>query len=136
MAISNNELSTYGMGAKHSTAASEIKRKTTTLDLDIGQVKFATQKGEASVLATDSSISITNKSNGIVVNSIGTVVDGLFHIGRQPSDVRISTFWTFNNELLTTLPSTIYTPIPVLVYKEPAAVKHLAAFMSLVSSLV
>lgn len=91
--------------------------------------------GNAQIHITPQEMSITNGSNGLVVNNYGSVIDGKVHFGRTPSDVRIGSFWTFNDELLTTLPSTTYTPIPVLKYSEPPYVKWLQKFSQFVSGL-
>lgn len=135
MAIKNSEFSTFGMTANTPSSADRVKKMETELDTISGEVKFGSPEGKANVVATKESISMTNTGNGIVINAVGTVIDGLFHMGRQPSDIRVSTFWTLNNELLTGLPSTTYTPIPVLVYKEPATVKFLASLMKFCGTL-
>jgi len=134
MAITNNEFTTNSMSSGTPSSSDQIKKINTELSIENGDVKFGTLQGKASLVASDDQLALTNTGNGMVINAIGTVVDGLFHIGRQPSDIRISTFWTFNNELLTCLPSTTYTPIPVLVYKEPATVKFVAALAKVLSS--
>jgi hypothetical protein len=55
-----------------------------------------------------------------MINERGTVVCNPLHIATDPSTTRINSFWVINDEIMTGLPSTIYTPMPLLKYKRPA----------------
>ena len=94
-------------------------------DVNIGldNKKFSTLDGTAEMLVSDDNIQITNQGNGYIACSYGNIIKGSTHLTETPSNIRINGFWVLNDELLTTLPSTIYTPIPVLVYKESPYVK-------------
>lgn len=85
--------------------------------------KISILNGTAEVLVQEKSIHITQVENGIIISDYGTIIKGKTHLADTPSNIRINGFWVFNDDLLTTLPSTIYTPIPVLKYKESPYVK-------------
>jgi hypothetical protein len=85
--------------------------------------RFSTLNGQAEVLIQDKAIHMTNSSNGVVVYEHGVVTKGAQHLAETPSGIRINGFWVLNDDLLTTLPSTTYTPIPVLKYKASNYVK-------------
>lgn len=108
---------------------------TDEVDTSIDERKISSRDGTAQILVSPEEITITNKSNGIIVNQYGTTIDGLIHLGKEPGDIRISGFWVLNNELLTTLPSTTYTPISVLKYKEPPYIKWAQRMFKIVSKL-
>jgi hypothetical protein len=96
-----------------------------------------TRKGSAEIYLQEEQINITvGGSNGVIINENGSTFDGKVHLAQDPNNIRIGGFWCFNNELLTCLPSTIYTPIPTLVYDEPGAVAEVQAYTSYVSGLV
>ena len=54
-------------------------------------------------------------------DGIGTVVRGPFHIMARPDQIRIWGLWKFNPLLLSMIPSTIFTPMPVLILDPPIA---------------
>jgi len=91
--------------------------------------KYSTLKGTAELLIQDKAIYITHVQNGMLICEHGTIIKGPSHLADTPSNVRINGFWVFNDELLTTIPSTTYTPIPVLEYKEPNYPKMVRAFL-------
>jgi hypothetical protein len=76
-----------------------------------------------------------NKSNGITIDEYATCLDGKVVISKTPSDAIIGGLWAFNDKLLTCLPSTNYTPIPVLKYKEPQNVTLIQYMIKTLSSL-
>lgn len=95
-----------------------------------------TANGTAEIYLTDDAVCVTSQgSNGMIVNKYGTTLDGKIHLAPDPNNVRISGFWTLNNELLTCIPSTLYTPIPTLVYDEPPAVGVIQSLAKYYSSL-
>ena len=80
----------------------------------------------AEIYTTDDAISLTVEgSNGININNTGTCIDGKMHFAQEPSSIQMGGFWNLNDELMTGLPSTIYTPIPVLEYKGLSFAKYL-----------
>ena len=80
--------------------------------------KISTENGKAQVYISEDTITMSNESNCVVVNDKGLIISGRTHVTKTPSSIRVAGFWVLNDELLTTLPSTTYTPIPVLLYKE------------------
>lgn len=130
MAIKNNELTSFG-----------IEGETQDVD-DMNLVKheqdhrkIATRTGSAQIYITDNLVVVSNGANGLLVNDRGTAVVNPFHIATDPSQTRINTFWVINDEIMTTLPSTVYTPIPMLRYKKPAVVDQISDLAKKISAL-
>jgi hypothetical protein len=96
--------------------------------------KFSTLKGKTEVLIKDNSITLSNLGLGIIICDYGNIIKGPIHLADSPSSVRINGFWVFNDELMTTLPSTTYTPIPVLVYKESPYAKTIQGYIKTLTS--
>ena len=92
--------------------------------------------GSAAVLVTQDNVLVSNGANYINVNQRGTTIDGKVHLATEPGKIRINGFWTLNDELLTTLPSTIYTPIPVLNYDTPPAVENIQKMVKFLQGLI
>jgi hypothetical protein len=82
------------------------------------------EDGNAQLWITKNRIIVSYQERGLVVDQNGVIIAGQTHLTATPSALRICGFWVFNDELLTTLPSTTYTPIPVLVYKESPYIKY------------
>lgn len=111
-----------------------------THNVDAGHKKIAIEKadgtlGQSQVLVTDKEVIITNFINGIAVGEVGSVISGPVHFMNNPSDISFNSFWRFNDELLTTLPSTVYTPIPVLRYRAPPYIKNLQRMAKLLAGI-
>lgn len=128
--IKNAELTSFGIDIRDGKLSFESGYGDKAPDPSKREIKpelderiLASAEGMAQIYITPDAISITNQSNGIHVSQYGTILDGKVHIGREPSDIRIALYWVLNNELLTTLPSTTYTPISVLKYSEPPCIK-------------
>lgn len=134
MSILNNELSPFALPSA-SKKGDQTKAPKRVISPEEKEKKFSTPNGQAEITIQENSVCITNLSNGIIVNNYGTLIDGKIHLGRVPSDIRISGFWVLNDKLLTGLPSTVYTPIPTLVYKEPPTIKYAQKFMKLLKAL-
>jgi hypothetical protein len=132
MAIAtNNEMSSFGMASHESKdKAPEHKMKA-----ELGHRKFNIEGGDAEIFLSLNGIVVMNKANGLTVDEYGTSLDGKISLGRPPSDLRIGGFWIFNDKLMTCLPSTNYTPLPTLVFKEPPNVKYIQKIVGLISSL-
>lgn len=97
---------------------------------------ITTKDGTAEIYLKNDAVCITSQgSNGMVVNKFGTTIDGKIHLAQDPNNIRIGGFWTLNNELLTCLPSTLYTPIPTLVYDEPPAIGVIHSIAKYLDSL-
>ena len=133
MAVSNAEVVING---QELSSADQVQELQDFLDESQDERIIRTKTGSAEIYLKDDAVCITSQgSNGIIVNQYGTTVDGKFHIAQDPNNIRVAGFWTLNNELLTTLPSTIYTPIPVLVYDEPPAIQVVQGYVSYLGNL-
>lgn len=79
----------------------------------------------------------SGKSNFIVLTSDGTYHGGKHSFICAPSDIRIGGMWTFNDNILSTIPSTIVTPTPVLSNSQPlSGVANIATMVAQLSSLL
>ena len=96
--------------------------------------KLSVLEGSAEVVIQEKAIHLTHVESGILVSEYGTIIKGKTHLADTPSNIRINAFWVFNDDLLTTLPSTTYTPIPVLKYKDSPYAKMLAGMIKSYSS--
>jgi hypothetical protein len=106
------------------------------LRFSVDEKILKSRDGIAQVFTTPNKVGITNGSNGLSINDRGTVINGKTHITNYPSDTRFASFWTFNDELLTGLPSTVYTPLPVLVYSDPPFAKHLSGLAKMIKAIL
>lgn len=95
--------------------------------------KISTDEGKAQIWVTDDYITIVSSDTGIGVTKDNVIIAGRLAIKNAPSEVRINGFWVLNEEILTCLPSTTYTPIPMLVYKDPPYAKRAGALLGLVT---
>ena len=139
MATRNTEVGTFSL-MENDIASEGDHQKQFLHNIDAGHKKISVEKtdgsqGSAQVLVTDKEIIITNFINGIAVGEVGSVVSGPMHFLNNPSDISFNSFWRFNDELLTTLPSSIYTPIPVLRYRAPPYIKNLQRMFKLLSGI-
>lgn len=98
-------------------------RKAEVVDCKKGDKKLQAENGSAEVYISSSSIQIGTNDSGIHVSDNQVQLHGRLAIPKPPSQIRINGFWTFNEEILTTLPSTLFTPIQTLLYSEPPYAK-------------
>lgn len=68
-----------------------------------------------------------------VVSKSGTVIKGPIGITTSPDNIRIGGMWKFNPVLLSAMPSTIMTPIPVLRFSPPLA--NIAEFVAVATAI-
>lgn len=61
---------------------------------------------------------------GFEVSEQGCIVAGPTDFTAAPHEIRISGFWVLNEELLTTVPSTLFNPVQTLLYKDPPYAKR------------
>lgn len=95
--------------------------------------KISTDSGTAQIWVEDDVITITRGEVGIGINKDCIVFSGRTHMTKNIEQNRVNGFWTWNPELLTCLPSTTYTPIPVLLYTDPPYAKQAGALMTLLA---
>ncbi len=100
-------------------------------NMDHRKISTSNEGATAQVYITDKEIIISSGMNGFASGESGNIISGPTHFVNYPSDFHIGGFWRFNDELLTTLPSTVYTPIPVLKYEEPEYSKSLQKIMDI-----
>lgn len=60
-----------------------------------------------------------NKDNYIQIDGLGTYISGRVSLLSQMNQVRTGGLWTFNNNFALTIPSTLGTPVPVLMVDPP-----------------
>lgn len=130
----------YNMAASALSSGSLTGSKTTEqrrsdgeiVDYENRSVRLAADGGLAEVVVNPSDIILAVSQNtaiGISDNSI--VLDGRVSFTNMPDDIIIGGFWRFNEELLTTLPSTLFNPIETLIFKYPPFVKKVAKIFQL-----
>lgn len=95
--------------------------------------KLSTDDGTAQIWVEDDTVSITRGEVGLQVNKDCVIISGRVGITTDIEKTRVQGFWTYNPELLTCLPSTLYTPIPVLLYTDPPYAKRAGALLGLVT---
>lgn len=133
MMIKNAELK---FNNKPLTSTEQVKELQSIMDEASDERIIKAKGGTAEIYIKGNALCLTSGGDkGMIVNESGTTIDGQFHIAKSPDDVRINGFWKFNHELLTTVPSTLYTPIPVLVYDEHPAVKTIQSIVKFLSEL-
>jgi hypothetical protein len=106
------------------------------VDYRFDERKLSTnKKGGAEVCVGENSITLSqDETCGIGVGNDSIILDGRLHIGKAPSQVRINGWWIFNEEILTGLPSGLFTPVPTLLYKDPPYAKKASKFAKLIKS--
>lgn len=129
--IKNNEVSTYGVeDSKNTSKDAEESLKKVQPKQD--QRKFSLSEGIPQLLVTADKATLTYKDVGICVNQNGVIIKGKMHLATDVQDIRINGFWTLNPELLTCLPSTVYTPMPVLKYNTPPFAETVARLAAMI----
>jgi hypothetical protein len=131
--IKNNEITGWGIEPDESKiTSSAVKEKTKKIQPKQDHRKFSLPDGIPQLLVTADKVSMTYKDSGITVSKDGVVYGGKMHLAADIRDIRVNGFWTFNTELLTCLPSTLYTPMPVLKYNTPPFAETVAKLVTLV----
>lgn len=71
-----------------------------------------------------------------VIAGTGTIIRGPIGITNRPQDIRIAGFWVLNDLILSGMPSTIMTPIPMVKFSPPLeSVAQTAANAATVAAL-
>lgn len=129
--ISNNEISGWGVDSDI-FSADAVEQSTKNVQPGQDHRKISLPEGLAQLLVTDKKITLTYKDHGVAVTEGGTIIKGKMHFAADIKDIRINGFWTFNTELLTCLPSTLFTPMPTLKYNTPPFAETVATLITLV----
>lgn len=90
---------------------------------------FAEQDAVGMVGNADVNMISTNEANNI---------NGPLSIMAFPQDIRIGGLWTLNPALISTIPSTMATPIPTLVFTNPGMefMKDISSTINVAASFV
>lgn len=129
--IKNNEVSSFAAVLPKEEEKGRVKKSS-------DDRKLSVKGGKPQLYVSKDFISLTYESKGLVVTESSVIIGGKgsLVLANKPSDIRIYGYWTFNDTMLTTLPSTIYTPIPVLNFDPPNLAKTVAdKFHTLTSAL-
>ena len=122
MSIQNSELTGIDEYA--------IRRLSEFVNIQNDDISYRAKDGKAELLLTkEKAVLSAHYKNGVTINDTKTTISGPIHFASDPNEIQIAGFWKFNDELLTCLPSTLYTPIPVLRFREnsfASEVKELA----------
>lgn len=62
---------------------------------------------------------VGNKDVNIVSSDEANMINGPLNIMAFPQDIRIGGLWALNPALIATVPSTLATPIPTFIYRNP-----------------
>ena len=98
----------------------------------------ASLNAKAGMSVTDETATMQSSKDNFIVQTD----EGTFHGGKQsficaPSDIRIAGNWTFNDHMVSTLPSTIVTPMPVLNTSYPlSGVANIASIVQSFSKML
>jgi hypothetical protein len=127
-------LKCYGSIVNLATTGSLSKKSTEKrradgeiVDYQNRAVRLAADGGAAEVVVKPNNVVIAANQNcaiGVTDNTI--VLHGRVSMTNSPDNLIINGFWRLNEELLTTLPSTLMNPIETLIYKYPPYVKKMA----------
>jgi len=74
----------------------------------------------SAVLATNDRVALVGGVDSSIVSSKdGNTINGKLSIMAAPNDIRIGGMWVLNPLLVSTVPSTMVTPIPVFLFNMP-----------------
>ena len=104
--------------------------------INTGEKLLCTEEGNAEVYVTDDTVFISNQDIGVTVGANGTYIQGPLSLSAAPADIRINGNWVLNEELLTTLPSTLFNPVQTLLYKDPPYARNAYLLLSILAPLI
>jgi hypothetical protein len=86
-----------------------------------GKVYKFRSASNAGVSVKDNKVAIVGSRDNHITSDgqWGNFINGKTSIIAPPEQIRISGLWTFRPELLSTVPSTIVTPLPVFAFDPP-----------------
>jgi hypothetical protein len=115
------------------TAESMIK-KGKMANVQGGKEKiFKALDGIVQLFLGKSYANLATNDMGFEVSDGGCTVAGPVDFTASPHQIRIGGFWVLNEELLTTVPSTLFNPVQVLIYKDPPAAKKAGKLAKILS---
>ena len=141
--IANQAISTYGSvtaslqsgsisGLTGTKTPEQMLKDGEIVDYQNGAVRYAAVGGDAEVYIQKNSVVIASDQNTAIGVFDGTfAVDARMHIAKAPHEVTVNGFWVFNEELLTTVPSTLMHPVQTLLFKYPNYAKKAAKLAAL-----
>ena len=127
--IKNNEVSSFAATLPNEEEKGRVKKSS-------DDRKLSVRGGKPQLYVSKDFISLTYENRGIVVTDSSVIIGGKGSLvfANKPSEIRVYGYWTFNDTMLTTLPSTIYTPIPVLNFDPPNLAKIVASKFHVLTS--
>lgn len=115
----------FGLSKEKNMTEAELKNE--VIHAQEKHRKIATDTGTAQLYVAEKKATMTVEDNGFAVSEAGIVLAGRTHLTRTPEEIRVGGFWVLNPHLLTTLPSTLYTPIQTLIYSDPPYAKQVSS---------
>lgn len=102
-----------------------------TLEHPLSEQSFVFAEPDAVGLVGNADVNMisTNEAN---------MVNGPLNIMAFPQDIRIGGLWTLNPILISTIPSTMATPVPTLVFTNPGMefMKDISSTLSVTASFI
>lgn len=89
---------------------------------DVPKVYKKTPDSNSGVLIRETGVEIAGgKVNRVIVSEeFGVIIKGKVGFTNLPEDVQFGGLWKFNSQLISTVPSTIMSPVPTLDFGLPA----------------
>lgn len=132
LSLGKDELQTVEEKKKQKALESGIQNGSVQ-NIDAKDHCIKTPNGTAEVFTTDSMSMMHYNDQGFGVSDSGCLINGRIHLCSEPHNIRINGMWVLNEQLLTTLPSTLATPMPVLNFKFPSFVEKGAKFLKAIA---
>lgn len=102
----------------------EARAKGQVVDYTTGATKLSSKDGNAEIyLSKDTIVMATDSTTALAINDGCIIIDGRVHFSNSPNHMYVQGFWKFNEELLTTIPSTLFNPVQTLIFQYPPYVK-------------
>ena len=125
MGYYNKALSFFGEG--DGGTVEEKREAERVVNYTTGATRLASKDGNAELyMQKDTIILATDSSTALALNDGCIILDGRVHFSHSPNSMYMQGFWKFNEELLTTVPSTLANPVQTLLFNYPPYVKKIA----------
>jgi hypothetical protein len=121
-------------GASDKKTIEQKRADSEVIDWD-NERKIGLSGGKAEVLVSrDMVILASDETTAVGIGDGSIMLIGKVHMSRAPSEIRVNGFWVFNEELLTTIPSTLFNPVQTLLYKAPPYAAKVSKFAKLMKA--
>lgn len=129
----NKALSFLG-GPGTAKSIEEARDKGQVVDYTTGATKLSSKDGNAEIyLQKDTIVMATDSTTAMAINDGCIILDGRVHFSNSPNHMYVQGFWKFNEELLTTVPSTLFNPVQTLLFNYPPYVKKASKILKVLS---